>query len=894
MRHPHLVSLSTSPANSAAPSSHRRTKSTLSLLRRKPAVAITTPDDDSTVDDGAHSPHASSPLGVNPASAASQHSLAAATPPTVRGLSSRLSTSGSAMGRAPSQHAPSIGGKSATNLTDKGVSLESSVRKFRIVEALRNGDTASISKAIRECSEGGPRMSTSSLSANSGPLEDTTILHLAIQCAEQQVVEYVLSDGVGSLDVNARDKEGNTPLHVAAAQGRSQVVRLLLENKDINDAIANHQGRLPIDVTRNPEIYQQLQLSRSFFAESKVRQVQDLILHGDFKVLGQVLEEPRFKTVLDINSTEFASDPVTVQAGGTLLHEAARRKNQGLIQVLLLHGADPFRRDRKGKLPQDMTKDEATRIMLKKSPAAVAAQRGIQEKAVLGSTSQMATTSTPGDPLAGREAREMKGFLKKWTNYRKGYQLRWFVLEEGVLSYYKHQDDAGSACRGAINMRIARLHMSPDEKTKFEIIGKSSVKYTLKANHEVEAKRWFWALNNSIQWTKDQAREEERQRARNAELLKQAKAEHTHGGSDLQSENASLADTSKRNSFQLSRLHSTNTRVSNKVSYAGASTTGSADEDDFGDAGTEADRAERNGGSPAELDDDDDYGEGSSGQDVPGPSKDAFNITAQSAKLQLDAMSTVTSALLAEAAKNPSLTLADPKSSQALSTYDAAIRSLSGLVGDLLRISRDRDAYWQYRLDRESEMRRMWEESMAQVAKEQEALEARVGESELKRKATKRILREAIESGLVEDAKAPATPRLPATDAAVEDAEGAEGEAPRPKSPALTLNRRRTVMAQVAEISDSESEGEEFFDAVDAGEVEVSELPPSEIATSQGQQQVVISDAFDLSDSFKGYEGGVRKRLKMDADDRPKISLWVRCREPPTLVASLTPHTRVS
>ena len=900
MRHQHLVSLSTSPANSAAPSSHRRTKSTLSLLRRKPAVAVAAPDDDSPADDGAHSPHSSSPLGVNPASAVSQQSLAAATPPTVRGLSSRLSTSGSVMGRAPSQHAPSqhapsqhgpsIGGKSATNLTDKGVSLESSVRKFRIVEALRNGDTASISKAIRECSEGGPRMSTSSFSGSSGPLEDTTILHLAIQCAEQQVVEYVLSDGAGSLDINARDKDGNTPLHVAAAQGRSQVVRLLLENKDINDAVANHQGRLPIDVTRNPEIYQQLQLSRSLFAESKVRQVQDLILHGDFKVLGQVLEEPRFKTVLDINSTEFASDPVTVQAGGTLLHEAARRKNQGLIQVLLLHGADPFRRDRKGKLPQDMTKDEGTRVMLKKSPAAVAAQRGIQEKAVLGSAFQSATTSTPGDPLAGKEAREIKGFLKKWTNYRKGYQLRWFVLEEGVLSYYKHQDDAGSACRGAINMRIARLHMSPDEKTKFEIIGKSSVKYTLKANHEVEAKRWFWALNNSIQWTKDQAREEERQRARNAELLKQAKAEHTHGGPDLQSENASLADTSKRNSFQLSRLHSTNTRVSNKVSFNGASTAGSVDEDDFVDAGTEADRAERNGGSPIELDDEDDYGEGSSGQDAPGPSKDAFNITAQSAKLQLDTMSTVTSALLAEAAKNPTLTLSDPKSSQALSTYDAAIRSLSGLVGDLLRISRDRDAYWQYRLDRESEMRRMWEESMAQVAKEQEALEARVGESELKRKATKRILREAIESGLVEDGKAPGTPRLPATDAAVEgaegaeDAEGAEGDAPRAKSPTLTLSRRRTVMAQVAEISDTESEGEEFFDAVDAGEVEVTELPPSEIATSQSQQQVVISDAFDLSDSFKGYEGGVRQRLKMDADDRPKISLWVCYRELPALV----------
>lgn len=780
------------------------------------------------------------------------------------------------MGRAP----PSVGGsRSALSIVDKGVSLESSVKKFRIVEALRNGDTASISKAIRENAHSGPRASTSSVSTLSGAgLEDTTILHLAIQCAEQQVVEYVLSDGAGSLDINSRDKDGNTPLHIAAMQGRTQVVRLLLEQKDINDAIANNQGRLPIDLARNPEIFQQLQLSRTLFAENKVRQVQDLIVHGEFKVLEQVLEEPRFKTVLDINSTEFASDPVTVQAGGTLLHEAARRKNTKLIQVLLLHGADPFRRDRKGKLPQDVTKDEVTRAMLKKSPAAVAAQRGIQEKAVLGSASQGASTMTPGDPLAGREAREMKGYLKKWTNYRKGYQLRWFVLEDGVLSYYKHQDDAGSACRGAINMRIAKLHMSPDEKTKFEIIGKSSVKYTLKANHEVEAKRWFWALNNSIQWTKDQLKEEEKQRARNAELLKQAKAEHSQSISDAGSEAASLAEP-KRNSFQLSRMQSAN-RPPHKASFNGASTIGSNDDDDFQDAGTEAEKRDGHDGDihAAVDDDDDDYGEGSSGQDAPVANKDAFDITAQSARLQLDTMAHVTSALLAEASKNPTLSLADPKAAQALTTYDAAIRSLTGLIGDLLRISRDRDAYWQYRLDRESEMRRMWEDSMAQVAKEQEALEARVGEAELKRKQTKRILKQAIETGIIDDQAITGTAGVataPEEAKAEPEAEAKADEAQRAQSPVQTLSRRQTVIAQVAEISDSESDEEEFFDAVDAGEVEVAPLPPSEAVAAQKESQLVISDAYDISSAFAGYENGIRTRLKMDADDRPKISLWV-------------------
>lgn len=769
------------------------------------------------------------------------------------------------MGRTPSNTPSAVGGRSP-NPMDKGISLESSVRKFRIVEALRNGDTAFISKAIRETSENSPRVSTSSFTTQSGALEDTTILHLAIQCAEQPVVEYVLSDGAASLDVNARDKDGNTPLHVAASQSRSQVVRLLLENQDINDAIANHQGRLPIDLARNPEIFQQLQLSRSLFAENKVRQVQDLILHGELKVLEQVLEEPRFKTVLDINSPEFASDPTTVQSGGTLLHEAARRKNSRLIQVLLLHGADPFRRDRKGKLPQDVTKDEITRAMVKKSPAAVAAQRGIQEKAVLGSASQGATSATPGDPLAGKEAREMKGYLKKWTNYRKGYQLRWFVLEDGVLSYYKHQDDAGSACRGAINMRIARLHMSADEKTKFEIIGKSSVKYTLKANHEVEAKRWFWALNNSIQWTKDQAKEEDKQRVRNAELLKQAKAEHSHGTLEPPSETPSIAEPS-RSSIQLTRMHSS-ARASSLGGFPASN-----DEDDFLDAATDAGKTDHHAGTIADDDDDDEYGEGSSDQVSPPANKDAFNITAQSAKLQLDTMANVTQALLLESTRNPALTLTDSKTSQALTTYDAAIRSLGGLIGDLLRISRDRDAYWQYRLDRESDMRRMWEDSMAQVAKEQEALEARVGEAEQKRKMTKRILKEAVENGIIEGSQIPSVPGLENVVPTEQDAEvTATADMTGAKSPRPSLSRRQTVMTQIADISDSESDEEEFFDAVDAGEVELSQLPPSE---SQQAEHLVISDAYDISSSFRGYENGIRTKLKMDADNRPKISLWV-------------------
>ncbi|KAJ4321059.1 hypothetical protein N0V84_005526 [Fusarium piperis] len=866
----------------AGDSTHKRSKSAaaLSLLRRKD-----TREEESGSEDG-RAPRI--PSSSNPV-------LSMAHQTSVRGHGPKPSISSSGLSPVNSSHQyqqplpqqlPHRFAPTPPQPDKSTASLEQSVRKFRVVEALRSGDTASISRVIRETAENGPRSSISSVGTSGGALDDTTILHLAIQCAEFPVIEYVLSDGQGSIDVNARDKEGNTPLHLAAVQGRTTVVKLLLEQKDINDAIANAQGKLPLDVARNPEIFQLLQLSRSLFAEAKVKQVQELIARGNYGALAGVLEEHRVKTVLDINSPEFASEPFTVQTGGTLLHEAARTRNTNLIQVLLLHGADPFRRDRKGKLPQSVTNDDATKAILKRSPAAVAAQRGIQEKAVLGqAASQGAAGSSSGDPLAGREAREMKGYLKKWTNYRKGYQLRWFVLEDGVLSYYKHQDDAGSACRGAINMRIAKLHMSPDEKTKFEIHGKSSVKYTLKANHEVEAKRWFWALNNSIQWSKDQAKEEERRAARGAELLRQAKADpSTLSLQESHSENTSVTDL-RRNSSQIaSRSFSKVSSVDQRPNYPGPGTVGSLEDEDFVDVQTDVDtsRGPRNGGATThnDVDDEDDYGDDMSMHEEPTATKDALNITAQSAKLQLETMSHVHQALLFELSQNPNTTLSDPNVSQALGTYDAAIRSLSTLVADLLRISKDRDAYWQYRLDREANMRRMWEESMAQVAREQEVLEARVGEAEKRRKATKRALREVIESG-IPIAEPPVEETLVEEqlddDREKEDEEGEFEDAATklppavPKSPTpKTLRRKPTV---IVDLSESESEEEdEFFDAVDAGHVEVSELPVEE--TKPETQDIVVSGGLDISPSFKGYENGIRKRLKMDADDRPKISLW--------------------
>ena len=336
---------------------------------------------------------------------------------------------------------------SPVSQTSAAPSIEQSVRLFRVYEALRKGDTAAITKALKDEAASTPiedrRASASSTTGSLTPgaaLEGTTLLHLAVQCADLPVIEYILANSLGNFDVNARDKDGNTPLHTASTLSRPPVVRLLLDQHAINDSITNYQGKTALDLAKSPEIFQQLQLARSMYLDEHIKQMHHLVASGSYGGIEKMMIDPHFQSAVDVNSGELATDSETTRTGGTLLHEAARKRDAKLIEILLLNGADPFRRDRKGKLPQDVTKDDKTRALLKKSPAAAAAQRGIQEKTILGSGgSQAAAAGGAESNVGGKEAREMKGYLKKWTNYTSGYKLRWFVLEDGVMSYYKHQ-----------------------------------------------------------------------------------------------------------------------------------------------------------------------------------------------------------------------------------------------------------------------------------------------------------------------------------------------------------------------------------------------------------------------------------------------------------------------
>lgn len=87
---------------------------------------------------------------------------------------------------------------------------------------------------------------------------------------------------------------------------------------------------------------------------------------------------------------------------------------------------------------------------------------------------------------------EMKGWLSKWTNYIKGYQRRWFVLSNGLLSYYRNQAEMAHTCRGTMSLHGALIHT--EDSCTFVISNGGTQTFHIKAASEVERQRWVTAL----------------------------------------------------------------------------------------------------------------------------------------------------------------------------------------------------------------------------------------------------------------------------------------------------------------------------------------------------------------------------------------------------------------
>ncbi|CAK8676002.1 unnamed protein product [Clavelina lepadiformis] len=94
----------------------------------------------------------------------------------------------------------------------------------------------------------------------------------------------------------------------------------------------------------------------------------------------------------------------------------------------------------------------------------------------------------------------LEGPLSKWTNVMKGWQYRWFVLDDnaGLLSYYTSKDKMKKgARRGCVRLRDAIIGIDDEDDSTFTITVDHKV-FHFQARDAEERKQWASALEDTI------------------------------------------------------------------------------------------------------------------------------------------------------------------------------------------------------------------------------------------------------------------------------------------------------------------------------------------------------------------------------------------------------------
>ncbi|KAF8552182.1 hypothetical protein OG21DRAFT_1466159 [Imleria badia] len=717
------------------------------------------------------------------------------------------------------------------------------LQQVRLLSALRSGDPALIHPFLTEI--GKERRNSIDGELNTG----AAALHLAIRCASVETIQLLLSHRAISPNGIHPPGSGTTTLHLAASLGRAEIVSLLLDQPGIDDTLRDSQGRTCKDVAKGKETIQVLQDSRSFLSASFRSLLHSYALSPSTakpsQALVSLLESPRAKGV----DLSYLDDTT----GTSLLHEGARRKDLRLIELVVRAGADVFVRDRRGKMAYDgLGKDDRVRVFLR----------------------QFANHDQSLIDVPISEPPVLKGYLNKYTNVARGYNTRWFVLKDGVLSYYRHQEDEEIASRGAISMKTAILKAGTGtEKTRFEVYSAPVRSHTtglqkwyMRANHPVEAARWTQAISKSIEWYRREA-------------------EKSPGGRrSMESDKSALRPTKIRTSFQsgVSAMRELGTQ---SLRGDQASLIGTVE-----DAVMVGDISKDSIQAPNEDDEEEDANRHDSSaasevtQSQP-PHGSTFDLHGNSAAAQMD----LTAQLLAGL---PLLSDAPVRTQELREALKESFATVQSMINEHLQMAKEREDWWKSQLQRERERQTIWEESLQTVVREGDALER-----ELRARSRKRGSR--FFDGGLQDA-APATVRqrpisLGATSSAVLSAQASTYftavETPpvsltpvlpsdSPQTPILLTPTQRRISQRLVSLSPVQAnetddfhdtdEEDEFFDAIESGNL--PNLVVSELLTSPTHSVTSLPLAVNL-EPFLGYKC-LRTELPIEKDNRPSTSLW--------------------
>lgn len=101
-----------------------------------------------------------------------------------------------------------------------------------------------------------------------------------------------------------------------------------------------------------------------------------------------------------------------------------------------------------------------------------------------------------------------------------GWQPRWFVLDNGILSYYDSQDDVCKGSKGSIKMSVCEIKVHPTDNTRLELIIPGEQHFYVKAVNAAERQKWLVGLGSSKAGLIDTRTKKEKELTETTESLK--------------------------------------------------------------------------------------------------------------------------------------------------------------------------------------------------------------------------------------------------------------------------------------------------------------------------------------------------------------------------------------
>ncbi len=188
---------------------------------------------------------------------------------------------------------------------------------------------------------------------------DTKPLHIAILTNRPDMVSLLLQHGADAEARNWVYEPNSTPLTMAMALGRTEIMRALLAGGADPNA-CNDKGEHPLCLAislNNQEVLDTLLESPDLHLDAP----DDGGAPGMFGFIARREYEAAAR-LLELGADPNASAP---GSGNTPLHAAARENLADLVQLLLLYGAHPLVRNKRGELPQELTQNETCLALLR-------------------------------------------------------------------------------------------------------------------------------------------------------------------------------------------------------------------------------------------------------------------------------------------------------------------------------------------------------------------------------------------------------------------------------------------------------------------------------------------------------------------------------------------------